>query len=51
MYVFLFLCRGGYEEVMNAKSRMVKYNMKSFYLTEQRVLHVANQTYFHMEVV
>ena len=36
---------------MNAKNRMVKYNMKSFCLKKRRVLYVANQTYFMIEVV
>ena len=51
MYVLLFLRRGGCEEVMIAKSGMVKYNLKSFGLIERRVLHVANQTYLQIEVV
>ena len=52
MCVLFFLRSGGYEEVMNAKSGMVKYNLKSFCLTERTVLvHVANQTYFQLEVV
>ena len=51
MYVLLSLRKNDYEEVMNAKSRMVKYNVKKNCLREQRVLYVANQTYLLMEVV
>ena len=51
MYVLLSLRNDDYEEFMNAKSRMVKYNMKSFCLRERRVLYVANQIDFLMEVV
>jgi hypothetical protein len=51
VYMMLFLLSNDFEEVINAKSRMVNYNLKSFCLRERRVLYVANQTYFLMEVV
>ena len=51
MYVMRFLRNNDFEEIINAKSRMVKYKMKSFCLRERRVLYVANQIYSLMEVV
>ena len=50
MYVLFSLRSDDYEESMNAKNMMIKYNLKSFCLRERRVLYVANQTYFCMEV-